>query len=136
MQSTVEEFVTTGVFKMPAPGTVIDVLIKDDEGNVSPDPVSIGSLHGFYQIRWFNQTARPVTVTLDYEYEGRSEKGAKVNVVFGSPQSPFPSASYVVPAGASVTSGPFRTSIHGHHEYKYSVQTYKTINDPRVIIDN
>jgi hypothetical protein len=112
------------------------VLIEDDDGNVIPDPVSIGSLHGFYQIRWFNQTAHPVTVTLDYEYDGKSEKGSKVSVVFGSPQSPFPSAVFVIPPGVSVTSGPFRSSIHGHHEYKYSVQTYKAINDPRVIIDN
>ena len=38
MESTVEEFVTTGVFKLPKPGDVVDVVILDDEGNVSADP--------------------------------------------------------------------------------------------------
>jgi len=135
MQSIVEEFVTTGVFKIPAHGEVVDVIILDDDGNVNLDPVSLGSLHGFYQVRWFNQTAHQVTVTLDYAYEGKSEKGSKVSVVFGSLQSPFPSSVYVIPPGVGVTSGPIRSNLLGHHEFKYSVQTYKTTNDPRIIID-
>lgn len=138
MELMVEDYTITGtsVFKMPADNVIAEVTILDDDGNVTPDPVSLGPSHGNKsQIRWFNQTAHEVTVTLDYEYTGNASKGSSVSVIVGSIKTPFPASIFVIPPGVGVTSGPIRNNVTGHCQFKYSVQTYKAMNDPRIIID-
>lgn len=138
MELMIEEFTETGtsVFKLPAETNIATVTILNDEGMVDPDPVSLGPSYGNkYQIRWFNQTAHQVTITIDYQYEGSVREGGLVQVIIGALKSPFPGAVFVIPPGVGVTSGPIRNDLTGQHQFKYSVQTYKTTNDPRIIIN-
>jgi len=136
MELMVEDYTVSGtVFKMPADTEIAEVTILDDEGNVDPDAVSLGPSHGNKsQIRWFNQTKHQVIVTLDFEYL-KGPSAGMVSVALVGPKTPFPGSVFVIPPGVGVTSGPIRNDVTGHRQFKYSVQTYKTTNDPRIIID-
>ena len=50
--------------------------------------------------------------------------------------SPFEKATFHVPAGGSVSSGPAKPTAEAEKSYKYSVVGEKGVNDPNLMIHN
>ena len=90
------------------------VHITSDAGDVDQPEIRVSRLMG-EQVTW-------------------STRGRSATVVFDAPEgSPFQYASFEVPAGGSVSSGPATADASG--PYKYTVVGHSGRNDPIVIVD-
>lgn len=94
------------------------VHITSDDGQVDVYDVDI-SRGGRDEVTWFAHGA--VRATIEFS----SADG-----------SPFQDATFHVPAGGSVSSGPAKGSAVVGKYYKYTVKGPKGSNDPGVIIQN
>ena len=88
----------------------------EDNGKVDNETVHVNKKAG-HQVTWFS--------------------GKKTIIAFASETgSPFEKATFHVPAGGSVSSGPAKPTAEAEKSYKYSVVGEKGVNDPAVIIHN
>ena len=88
----------------------------EDDGQVDNPTVHVSKSAG-HQVTWFSS--------------------GKAIVAFSSQDgSPFAEATFHVPAGGSVSSGPPKATAEAEKSYKYSVVGEKGVNDPAVIIHN
>ena len=86
----------------------------EDNGQVDNDTVHVSKSAG-HQVTWFSQK--------------------KAIIAFSSQDgSPFTEATFHVPPGGSVSSGPPKATAEAEKPYKYSVIGEKGVNDPTVII--
>jgi len=86
------------------------------DGKVDKDPVHVSKKAG-HQVTWFSTR--------------------KAIIAFSSQDgSPFEEATFHVPAGGSVSSGPAKSTAEAEKSYKYSVVGEKGVKDPTVIIHN
>ena len=87
-----------------------------EDGQVDNATVHVSKSAG-HQVTWFSPS--------------------KATIAF-SPKdgSPFKEATFHVPAGGSVSSGPAKAAAEAEKAYKYSVVGEKGVNDPTVIIHN
>jgi hypothetical protein len=88
----------------------------EDNGKVDNETVHVSKKAG-HQVTWFS--------------------ASKARIEFSSQSgSPFEEATFHVPAGGSVSSGPAKSTAEAEKPYKYSVVGEKGVNDPTVIIHN
>src|SRR6476661_3319006 len=86
----------------------------EDNGQVDNDTVHVSKSAG-HQVTWSSTR--------------------KAIIAFSSQDgSPFEEATFHVPAGGSVSSGPAKATAEAEKPYKYSVVGEKGVNDPTVII--
>jgi len=88
----------------------------EDNGQVDNDTVHVSKSAG-HQVTWSSRSKAIVAFS--------SESG-----------SPFEEATFHIPAGGSVSSGPAKATAEAEKRYKYSVVSVKGVNDPTVIIHN
>jgi len=88
----------------------------EDNGQVDNDTVHVSKSAG-HQVTWFSASKATI--------EFSSQSG-----------SPFEEATFHIPAGGSVSSGPAKATAMAEKRYKYSVVGEKGVNDPTVIIHN
>jgi hypothetical protein len=88
----------------------------EDNGQVDNDTVHVSKSAG-HQVTWFSASKAKI--------EFSSQSG-----------SPFEEATFHIPAGGSVSSGPAKATAMAEKRYKYSVVGEKGVNDPTVIIHN
>lgn len=88
----------------------------EDNGQVDNDTVHVSKSAG-HQVTWSSRSKAIVAFS--------SESG-----------SPFEEATFHIPAGGSVSSGPAKVTAEAEKRYKYSVVGVKGVNDPTVIIHN
>jgi hypothetical protein len=88
----------------------------EEDGQVDNPKVHVSKSAG-HQVTWFST--------------------GKAIIAFSSQDgSPFKEATFHVPAGGSVSSGPAKSTAEAEKSYKYSVIGEKGVNDPTVIIHN
>jgi|SRR5882724_12007290 len=86
------------------------------DGKVDNETVHVSKKAG-HQVTWFS--------------------AGKASIEFSSQSgSPFEEATFHVPAGGSVSSGPAKATAETEKPYKYSVEGEEGRNDPTVIIHN
>ena len=88
----------------------------EDDGKVDNETVHISKKAG-HQITW-------------------SSRGKTIIAFSSQDGSPFEEATFHVPAGGSVSSGPAKPTAVEEKSYKYSVVGEKGVKDPAVIIHN
>jgi hypothetical protein len=88
----------------------------EDDGKVDNETVHVSKKAG-HQITW-------------------SSRGKAIIAFSSQDGSPFEEATFHVPVGGSVSSGPAKPTAEVDKSYKYSVVGEKGVNDPAVIIHN
>lgn len=88
----------------------------EDDGKVDNETVHVSKKAG-HQVTW-------------------SSSGKAIIAFSSRDGSPFAEATFHVPAGGSVSSGPAKPTAETEKPYKYSVVGEKGVNDPTVIIHN
>ena len=88
----------------------------EEDGQVDNATVHVSKSAG-HQVTWFS----PSEASIEFSQQSGS---------------PFEEATFHVPAGGSVSSGPAKATAEAEKQYKYSVVGEKGVNDPTVIIHN